>query len=111
MIGRGDSRIGGLSLDLATLAYEYAGLPIDPEFLRQDAQGQVESTRRFINLESGNVIANSYVAYFLLLALIDQRRLSIRVLLLVISGTLLFWIGGQSLFFSIPHQTPLIALP
>ena len=80
--GRGGSGIGGLSAYLATLDDDYDVLPIDPEFLQQDIQGQVDSTREFINLESGNVIANSYGAYLLLLSLIDQPRPSIRVLLL-----------------------------
>ena len=80
--GRGGSGIGGLSAYLATLDDDYDVLRIDPEFLQQDIQGQVDSTREFINLESGNVIANSYGAYLLLLSLIDQPRPSIRVLLL-----------------------------
>lgn len=80
--GRGGSGTGGLSAHLATLDDDYDVLPIDPAFLQQDIQGQVDSTRRFISLTSGNVIANSYGAYLLLLALVDQPRPSIRVLLL-----------------------------
>ena len=80
--GRGGSGIGGLSAYLATLDDDFAVAPIDPEFLRQDIQGQVDATRDFINLESGNVIANSYGAYLLLLSLIDQPPLPIRTLLL-----------------------------
>ena len=80
--GRGGSGIGGLSTYLATLDDDYDVLPIDPEFLQQDIQGQVDSIREFINLDSGNVIANSYGAYLLLLSLIDQPRPSIRILLL-----------------------------
>ena len=72
--GRGGSGIGGLSAYLATLDDDYDVLPIDPEFLLQDIQGQVDSTREFINFDSGNVIANSYGAYLLLLSLIDQPR-------------------------------------
>ena len=80
--GRGGSGIGGLSAYLATLDDDYDVLPIDPEFLQQDIQGQVDTTREFINLESGNVIANSYGAYLLLLSLIDQPPLPLRTLLL-----------------------------
>jgi hypothetical protein len=80
--GRGGSGIGGLSAHLATLDDDYDVLPIDPEFLQQDIQGQVDSTREFINLESGNVIANSYGAYLLLLSLINQPPSPLRVLLL-----------------------------
>ena len=57
--GRGGSGIGGLSAYLATLDDDFDVLPIDPEFLQQDIQGQVDATRDVINLESGNVIANS----------------------------------------------------
>lgn len=80
--GRGGSGIGGLSAYLATLDDDYDVLPIDTEFLQQDIQGQVDATRDFINLESGNVIANSYGAYLLLLSLIDQPPSKVRVLLL-----------------------------
>ena len=80
--GRGGSGIGGLSAYLATLDDDYDVLPIDPEFLQQDIQGQVDSIRDFINLESGNVIANSYGAYLLLLSLIDQPPSPLRILLL-----------------------------
>ena len=80
--GRGGSGIGGLSAYLATLDDDYDVLPIDPEFLLQDIQGQVDSIREFINLDSGNVIANSYGAYLLLLSLIDQPPLPVRTLLL-----------------------------
>jgi hypothetical protein len=80
--GRGGSGIGGLSAHLATLDDDYDVLPIDPEFLQQDIQGQVDSTREFINLEAGNVIANSYGAYLLLLSLINQPPSPLRVLLL-----------------------------
>ena len=80
--GRGGSGIGGLSAYLATLDDDYDVLSIDPEFLQQDIQGQVDSISEFINLDSGNVIANSYGAYLLLLSLIDQPRPCIRILLL-----------------------------
>ena len=80
--GRGGSGIGGLSAYLATLDDDYDVLPIDLEFLQQDIQGQVDSIREFINLESGNVIANSYGAYLLLLSLINQPPSPLRVLLL-----------------------------
>jgi len=57
--GRGGSGVGGLSAYLATLDGDYHVLPIDPEFLLLDIQGQEDSTREFISLDSGNVIANS----------------------------------------------------
>ena len=100
--GRGGSGIGGLSAHLATLDDDYDVLPIDPEFLLQDIQGQVDSTREFINLESGNVIANSYGAYLLLLALVDQPHLSVRVLLL--SPVLGRAISEERMLFSRPPR-------
>ena len=100
--GRGGSGIGGLSAYLATLDDDYDVLPIDLEFLQQDIQGQVDSTREFINLESGNVIANSYGAYLLLLALIDQPPLSVRVLLL--SPVLGRAISEERMLFSRPPR-------
>ena len=100
--GRGGSGIGGLSAYLATLDDDYDVLPIDPEFLQQDIQGQVDSIREFINLESGNVIANSYGAYLLLLTLIDQPPLKIRVLLL--SPVLGRAISEERMLFSRPPR-------
>ena len=100
--GRGGSGIGGLSAYLATLDDDYDVLPIDPEFLQQDIQGQVDSTREFINLESGNVIANSYGAYLLLLALVDQPHLSVRLLLL--SPVLGRAISEERMLFSRPPR-------
>ena len=100
--GRGGSGFGGLSAYLATLDDDYDVLPIDPEFLQQDIQGQVDSTREFINLESGNVIANSYGAYLLLLALVDQPPLSVRVLLL--SPVLGRAISEERMLFSRPPR-------
>ena len=79
--GRGGTGVGGLSAYLATLDDDFDVLAIDPEFLQQDIQGQVDATQDFINLESGNVIANSYGAYLLLLSLIDQPPLPVRTLL------------------------------
>ena len=80
--GRGGSGIGGLSAHLATLTNTYDVLPVDPDFLRQDIQQQIDTVRGFIDQPSGNVIANSYGAYLLLLALIDQAPSPVRVLLL-----------------------------
>ena len=80
--GRGGSGIGGLSAYLATLTDDYDALPIDAGFLQQDIQQQVDAVRGFIDHSSGNVIANSYGAYLLLLSLIDQPPLPIRALLL-----------------------------
>ena len=80
--GRGGSGVGGLSAYLATLTNNYDVLPVDPDFLRQDIQQQIDTVRGFIDQPSGNVIANSYGAYLLLLSLIDQASLPIRVLLL-----------------------------
>ena len=100
--GRGGSGIGGLSAYLATLDDDYDVLSIDPEFLQKDIQGQVDSIREFINLDSGNVIANSYGAYLLLLSLIDQPRSSIRVLLL--SPVLGRAISEERMLFSRPPR-------
>tara|TARA_Y100000385_G_scaffold155989_1_gene161798 strand:+ start:353 stop:907 length:555 start_codon:yes stop_codon:yes gene_type:complete len=80
--GRGGSGKGGLSAYLATLSDDYDVLPIDPDFLALDIQAQVDTVRAFTQLEDANLIANSYGAYLLLLALIDQPPLKIRVLLL-----------------------------
>jgi predicted alpha/beta hydrolase family esterase len=100
--GRGGNGIGGLSTYLATLDDDFDVLPIDPEFLLQDIQGQVDSTREFINLESGNVIANSYGAYLLLLSLIDQPPLPVRTLLL--SPVLGRAISEERMLFSRPPR-------
>ena len=100
--GRGGSGIGGLSAHLATLDDDYDVLPIDPEFLQQDIQGQVDSTREFINLESGNVIANSYGAYLLLLSLIAQSPLPVPTLLL--SPVLGRAISEERMLFSRPPR-------
>ena len=100
--GRGGSGIGGLSAYLATLDDDFDVLPIDPEFLLQDIQGQVDSIREFINLDSGNVIANSYGAYLLLLSLIDQPPLPIRTLLL--SPVLGRAISEKRMLFSRPPR-------
>ena len=100
--GRGGSGIGGLSAYLATLDDDYDVLPIDPEFLQQDIQGQVDSIREFINLDSGNVIANSYGAYLLLLSLIDQPPLPVRTLLL--SPVLGRAISEERMLFSRPPR-------
>ena len=100
--GRGGSGIGGLSAYLATLDDDYDVLPIDPEFSLQDIQGQVDSIREFINLDSGNVIANSYGAYLLLLSLIDQPPLPVRTLLL--SPVLGRAISEERMLFSRPPR-------
>jgi pimeloyl-ACP methyl ester carboxylesterase len=70
--------------------------------LQQDIQGQVDSAREFINLDSGNVIANSYGAYLLLLSLIDQPPLPIRTLLL--SPVLGRTISEEHMLFSRPPR-------
>ena len=100
--GRGGSGVGGLSAYLATLDDDYDVLPIDPEFLQQDIQGQVDSIREFIYLDSGNVIANSYGAYLLLLSLIDQPPLRVRTLLL--SPVLGRAISEERMLFSRPPR-------
>ena len=100
--GRGGSGIGGLSAYLATLEDDFEVLPIDSVFLQQDIQEQVDKTREFINLGSGNIIANSYGAYLLLLSLIEQPPLPIRVLLL--SPVLGRAISEERMLFSRPPR-------
>ena len=80
--GRGGSGTGGLSAYLRTITNDFDALPIDPRFLLQDIEDQIDSVRKFVQLDGGNVVANSYGAYLLLQALIDQPPLKIRVLLL-----------------------------
>lgn len=80
--GRGGSGTGGLSAYLRTLTNDFDVLPIDPEFLLQDIEDQIDSVRRFVKLDGGNIIANSYGAYLLLQTFVDQPPLKIRVLLL-----------------------------
>jgi len=80
--GRGGNGKGGLSAYLATLSDDYDVLPIDPDFLAQDIQAQVDTVRAFTQLEDANLIANSYGAYLLLLSLINQPPSPLRVLLL-----------------------------
>ena len=100
--GRGGSGVGGLSAHLATLDDDFDVLPIDPEFLLQDIQGQVDSIREFIDLDKVNVIANSYGAYLLLLSLIDQPPLPVRTLLL--SPVLGRAISEERMLFSRPPR-------
>ena len=99
--GRGGSGAGGLSAYLKTLDDDYDVLPIDAGFLQQDIQGQIETVREFIQLDTTTVAANSYGAY-LLLALIDRPPLNIRVLLL--SPVLGSAISEERLLFSRPPQ-------
>ena len=100
--GRGGNGKGGLSAHLATLSDDYDVLPIDPDFLAQDIQAQVDTVRAFTQLEDANLIANSYGAYLLLLALIDQPPLNIRVLLL--SPVLGRAISEERMLFSRPPR-------
>ena len=80
--GRGGSGTGGLSAYLRTLTNDFDVLPIDPEFLLQDIEDQIDSVGRFVQRDGGNIIANSYGAYLLLQTFVDQPPLKIRVLLL-----------------------------
>ena len=100
--GRGGNGKGGLSAYLATLSADYDVLPIDPDFLTQDIQAQVDTVRAFTPLEDANLIANSYGAYLLLLTLIDQPPLNIRVLLL--SPVLGRAISEERMLFSRPPR-------
>ena len=100
--GRGGNGKGGLSAHLATRSDDYAVLPIDPDFLAQDIQAQVDTVRAFTHLEDGNLIANSYGAYLLLLTLIDQPPFNIRVLLL--SPVLGRAISEERMLFSRPPR-------
>ena len=100
--GRGGNGKGGLSAYLATLSDDYDVLPIDPDFLAQDFQAQVDTVRVFTQLKEGNLIANSYGAYLLLLSLIDQRPLPIRILLL--SPVLGRAISEERMLFSRPPR-------
>ena len=100
--GRGGSGVGGLSAHLKKLDEDYDVLPIDTGFLQQDIQDQIDTVREFIQLDRANVIANSYGAYLLLLALIDQPPLNIRVLLL--SPVLGRAISEERLLFSRPPR-------
>ena len=63
------------------LSDDFDVLPIDPEFLLQDLEHQIDSVK-FVELDGGNIIANSYGAYLLLQTFVDQPPLKIRVLLL-----------------------------
>ena len=100
--GRGGNGKGGLSAHLATLSDDYDVLPIDPDFLAQDIQAQVDTVRAFTHLEDGNLIANSYGAYLFLLTLIDQPPFNIRVLLL--SPVLGRAISEERMLFSRPPR-------
>ena len=100
--GRGGSGVGGLSAHLKTLDDDYDFLAIDADFLQQDIQTQVNTVRKFIQLDTANVVANSYGAYLLLLALIDQPPLNIRVLLL--SPVLGRAISEERMLFSRPPR-------
>ena len=97
--GRGGSGTGGLSAFLRELSDDFDVLPIDPEFLLQDLEHQIDAVK-FVQLDGGNIIANSYGAYLLLQTFVDQPPLKIRVLLLS-----QFW-GGRLVkkeCFSVAH--------
>ena len=100
--GRGGNGVGGLNAHLKTLDDDYDVLPINAEFLQQDIQRQIDTVREFIQLDTANVVANSYGAYLLLLALIDQSPLNIRVLLL--SPVLGRAISEERMLFSRPPR-------
>lgn len=100
--GRGGNGKGGLSAYLATLSDDYDVLPIDPVFLAQDTEAQIDKVRAFAVLESANVVANSYGAYLLLLSLIDRGRLPVRMLLL--SPVLGRAINEERMLFSRPPR-------
>ena len=100
--GRGGSGTGGLSAYLKTLDDNYDVLPIDAGFLQHDIQGQIDTVRKFIQLDTANVVANSYGAYLMLLALIDRPPLNIRVLLL--SPVLSCAISEERMLFSRPPR-------
>ena len=100
--GRGGSGVGGLSACLRTLDDDYDVLPVDAVFLQHDIQGQIDTVRQFIRLDAANVVANSYGAYLLLQALIDQPPLNIRVLLL--SPVLGRAISEERMLFSRPPR-------
>ena len=100
--GRGGSGVGGLSAYLKTLDEDFDVLAIDSEFLEQDIQGQIDTVREFIARDTANVVANSYGAYLLLLALIDQPPSNIRVLLL--SPVLGRAISEERMLFSRPPR-------
>ena len=100
--GRGGSGVGGLSGYLATLDADYEVLPLDPDFLQQDIQGQIDKVRDFTAVEAANVIANSYGAYLLLLSFIDHPPLPVRTLLL--SPVLGRAISEERMLFSRPPR-------
>ena len=100
--GRAGNGVGGLSAHLKTLDDDYDVLAIDAEFLQQDIQGQIDTVREFVQQDTANVVANSYGAYLLLLALIDQPPLNIRVLLL--SPVLGRAISEERMLFSRPPR-------
>jgi predicted alpha/beta hydrolase family esterase len=100
--GRGGSGVGALSAYLKTLDDDYDVLPIDADFLQRDIQGQIDTVREFIRRDTANVVANSYGAYLLLLALIDQPPSNIRVLLL--SPVLGRAISEERMLFSRPPR-------
>ena len=80
--GRGGDVLGGLSKYLATLSREYRALAIDQAFLAQTFPDQVLSVRDFCSDQNSSIIANSYGAYLLLQALIDQPPVDARMMLL-----------------------------
>ena len=104
--GRGGSGVGGLSAYLKTLDDDYDVLQIDADFLQRDIQGQIDTVREFIQRDTANVVANSYGAYLLLLALIDQPPSNIRVLLL--SPVLGRAISEERMLFSRPPREKML---
>jgi len=71
-----------LSVHLSTLSPDFDALAIDATFLQQYFDDQVNSVRKFCDIDEGFIIANSYGAYLLLQSLIDQPPLLANVMLL-----------------------------
>jgi len=69
--GRGGSLQKGLAVYLASIADEFDGVAVSPQFLRQEPLHQVQIIQEKIKEEPTRpIIANSYGAYLTLLALI-----------------------------------------
>ena len=70
--GRGGSLQKGLAVYLASIADEFDGVAVSPQFLKQEPLQQVQIIQEKIREEPTRpVVANSYGAYLTLLALID----------------------------------------
>lgn len=102
--GRGGDHTKGLGGYIGTLAPHYDGISVNPEFLRQSIDEQIEAVRESLRgCNGGTVVANSFGAHLLLLALIEFEHDIQQIILL--SPVLGAALSKERMFFSRPPAT------